>query len=131
MIYLAALLGTDRYVLRANHVIAQFTKSFDSLTLTGNKDTHLTVGYWLSRVWGFQQAAVGGRNELARLCPGYLFAALLNIFFKKASRLDFSWAGPLIYEFWHLIVLSARHGLLASGSYSCATRILARALKGR
>jgi glycosyltransferase involved in cell wall biosynthesis len=129
MIYIAALLRTQKYVLRVNDVVAQFTKSPDSLTAAGNKEANLIIGYWLSRIWGFQKAISGG-SELARSCPGYLLTAFFYVLVQKISRFDFSWSRYIVSELLQIIALSARHGLLLKGISQCVSRLLARARKG-
>ncbi|MEK6744519.1 MAG: glycosyltransferase family A protein [Nitrospirota bacterium] len=122
MIYLSALLKGGQYALRANAVVGQLTVTAASITMSGNREAQLTVGYWLARVWGFFEADRTGRRELAAGFAGYLLAVWLFILGKKFVRLEFSWISELLGEARGIIVTLAKQktlsmalsGLLAS-----------------
>jgi len=112
MIYLSGLLQGGKVALRTDRVVAQFTASNLSITASGNRGMQLTIGYWLARVWAFQQAVSAGRRKLAGRLAGYLLAVWVFIMIKKLSKLDFAWMSELFTEWKDILLVILRERLL-------------------
>jgi hypothetical protein len=127
MIYLYALLRGGREALRANQTVGQLTVTADSITTTGNQEVQLTVGYWLGRVWGFQEALRTGQKELAAHFGGYLIATWYYIMLKKLQAGEKNWKPELRAELDGIKKSLKENGLLLKAWAACASDLLARA----
>lgn len=126
MIFLYALLCGGRQALRANGVLGQLTVTSGSITEAGNREAQLTVGYWLGRVWGFQEALRTGRQNLAGRFGGYLVAVWLYIMLTKLRRREFSWMLDLIDELKDVLRALRDQRIMFKAIGACVASLLAR-----
>lgn len=126
MIYLFALLRGGGEALRADRVVGQLTVTSGSITETGNREAQLTVGYWLGRVWGFEEVLRMGRRDLAARCGGYLLAVWVYIMLTKLRMRDGSWTAELFDELKCLVGRLRAEGILLKSLTACAASIAAR-----
>lgn len=126
MIYLASLLYGGGRALRTNEVVGQVTVTAVSITAIGNRETQLTIGYWLARTWGFWVARQTGRLELAGRFAGYLIAVWILILGKKLKRREWSWLPEFYGEFLEILKILLRQGSLARALGACIACLWSR-----
>ncbi len=126
MIFLYALLRGGQQALRANQTVGQLTVTAGSITETGNREVQLTVGYWLGRVWGFQEALRAGKKDMAARFGGYLIAVWLYIMLKKLQLREGSWIPELFDEIKDILRALQAHGILLKALIACGGSLFAR-----
>jgi len=126
MIYLTALIKFTNHALLSRSIVAQLTATKQSITNTGNKEAQLLVGYWLARIWGFNQLLSDKKYQQAGMCAGYILIIWFYIMVLKVRKLDLRWSLEVTREALSVLRKIMRHGQLFNTLLSAGKCILAR-----
>jgi hypothetical protein len=110
MIYLSAILQENKTIAVAPAIVAQFSTHASSMSITyGQLD--LDIGYWLAKIWAFQQVCKAGYRLEAAACSAYLLTFGVLLIFRKMRRRELSWVKSICFELAEVGYRSLNEGL--------------------
>jgi hypothetical protein len=97
MIYLSAILQKSGNIIVVPAIVAQFSVHASSMSITYGK-LDLDIGYWLAKIWAFQQVSKAGYLQETAACGAYLLTYGGFLILRKIRRKDLSWVREIGLE---------------------------------
>ena len=109
ILYLSGILNEPESVLFAQAVVGQFSEHSDSMSI-GYGKLHLQVGYWLGRVWAYEEICRQGNKPAAARCAAFLLLFGGKILLKMPFGRDRGWFWQFCGEMAKVKLTALRQG---------------------
>ena len=111
MIYLSSLLRHQGSVPVALAVVGQFSEHAASMSIRyGTED--LALGYWLAKIWAFENLMLTARRSEAAVCGSALTLVGTRILAARLRRRELKWAAIVAREIFGIITSLIRQHML-------------------
>jgi glycosyltransferase involved in cell wall biosynthesis len=109
MLYLSGILKERDSVLFAQSVVGQFSEHTDSMSI-GYGKLHLQIGYWLGRVWAFEEVCRQGNKRAAARCAAFLLLFGAKILLGMPRSPDRRWFWQFLGEIAKVKLAALKQG---------------------
>jgi len=111
IIYLSGIMLEPDTAAIAPNIVGQFSEHNESMSV-GYGDLHLQIGYWLGKIWAFEETLTRGNRSVAAQCAGHLIRSGLRILRQIPSSQDREWVWPFCKEIIGIITLAVKNGFV-------------------
>lgn len=108
MIYLLSILTSKTEVCVASATVAQFSEHPTSMTIT-YENIHLAIGYWLAKIWAFENISKMNHTRESAMCASYLIISGMSILIRTFSQKQFNWSFSIMREIAAIVLKVLRH----------------------
>jgi hypothetical protein len=122
ILYLSSVLKEADTVLIAHSIVGQFSEHTDSMSI-GYGVLHLQVGYWLGRLWAFEEICRQGNKTVAAKCAAFLVVWGSYILLKMPFSKDRCWFWAFSLEIARIMLTVIRNALILPFLYAVFTSI--------
>jgi hypothetical protein len=123
MIYLLSLLKYEGYVPVALAVVGQFSEHTTSMSIQYGTDD-LAVGYWLAKIWAFENLVASRHRIEAAKCGSALALVGIRILAGRVRRFDMKWAAIVVTEIFGVITCLLRNNMLIQAMKEGSTQFV-------
>jgi hypothetical protein len=88
--------------------VGQFSEHPDSMSV-GYGGLHLKIGYWLGRLWAFDEMCLRGKSDYAARCGAFLLLYGLMLLAQMPFRTDRKWFFPFLHENFRILSQAFKH----------------------
>lgn len=113
ILYLSGILNEPETALFAQAVVGQFSEHTDSMSI-GYGKLHLQVGYWLGRVWAYQEICRQGNRDAAARAAAFLLLFGGKILLKLPLSPDRKWFWKFCGELGKVKLTALKEGFFLS-----------------
>jgi glycosyltransferase involved in cell wall biosynthesis len=108
MIYLLSILTSKTEICVASATVAQFSEHSTSMTIT-YENIDLAIGYWLAKIWAFENIAKIYHARESAMCASYLVLSGMSILLRLFIKKQFNWSFSIIREILAICLNVQRH----------------------
>tara|TARA_Y200000002_G_C22408809_1_gene548937 strand:- start:229 stop:690 length:462 start_codon:yes stop_codon:yes gene_type:complete len=113
ILYLSNIISQEEKVFFSEGIVAQFSEHDDSMSIGYGTDP-LTIGYWLGRIWAFNEILAKknihlNMNKVLPQCSGYLILSGFRVIIKLFIKGKFLWTYQAFKEVLFILYQSIKN----------------------